>query len=53
MPDDVITVSFSATSSASRETGGSRAIFKDARADFKIINGENMAGGLGITPTWP
>ena len=41
----------SATLSESRADRPQPGICAESRADFKVINGENMAGGLGITPS--
>ena len=50
MPDNVLTVLFLGDVIGKPGRLAAVQFLKDARADFKIINGENMAGGLGITP---
>ena len=51
MPNDALTVVF--IGDVIGKPGREAAIryLKGAHADFKIINGENLAGGLGITPS--
>jgi hypothetical protein len=50
MPDDVITVLFLGDVIGKPGRQAAAVYLQNARADFKLINGENMAGGLGITP---
>jgi metallophosphoesterase (TIGR00282 family) len=50
MPDDVIRVLFLGDVIGKPGRQAAALYLKEARADFKVINGENMAGGLGITP---
>ncbi len=50
MPDDLITVLLLGDVVGKPGRLAAAAFLKENRADFKIINGENMAGGLGITP---
>ena len=50
MPDNVLTVLFLGDVIGKPGRLAAVQFLKEARADFKIINGENMAGGLGITP---
>jgi metallophosphoesterase (TIGR00282 family) len=50
MPDDIITVLFLGDLIGKPGRQAAVRFLEDTRADFKIINGENMAGGLGITP---
>src|SRR5512145_3285332 len=51
MPDDVISVLFLGDVIGKPGRQAVTRFLADARADFKIINGENMAGGIGITPS--
>jgi metallophosphoesterase (TIGR00282 family) len=51
MPDDVITVLFLGDVIGKPGRLAASRYLQETRADFKIINGENMAGGLGITPS--
>jgi hypothetical protein len=51
MPDDVITVLFLGDVIGKPGRQAAAHYLHGARADFKLINGENMAGGLGITAT--
>jgi 2',3'-cyclic-nucleotide 2'-phosphodiesterase len=51
MPGDVITVLFLGDVIGKPGRQAAARYLHETRADFKIINGENMAGGLGITPT--
>ncbi len=51
MPDDVIRVLFLGDVIGKPGRQAAALYLKEARADFKVINGENMAGGLGITPS--
>ncbi|MGD0231162.1 MAG: TIGR00282 family metallophosphoesterase [Syntrophorhabdales bacterium] len=50
MPDDFITVLFLGDVIGKPGRQVAARFLKETRADFKVINGENMAGGLGITP---
>jgi hypothetical protein len=50
MPDDIITVLFLGDVVGKPGRQAAAAFLKENRADFKVINGENLAGGLGITP---
>ena len=50
MPDDLITVLFLGDVIGKPGRQAAAVYLQNARADFKLINGENMAGGLGITP---
>ncbi len=49
MPNDVITVLFLGDVIGKPGREAAARYIREARADFKIINGENLAGGLGIT----
>jgi 2',3'-cyclic-nucleotide 2'-phosphodiesterase len=49
MPDDVITVLFLGDLIGKPGRQAAARYFQETRADFKILNGENTAGGLGIT----
>jgi metallophosphoesterase (TIGR00282 family) len=49
MPDDIITVLFLGDVIGKPGRQAAARFLKETRADFKLINGENMAGGLGIT----
>ena len=49
MPDELITVLFLGDVIGKPGREAAARYLKEARADFKVINGENMAGGLGIT----
>lgn len=49
MPDDVITVLFLGDVIGKPGRQAAAWYFQQIRADFRIINGENTAGGLGIT----
>lgn len=51
MPDDIITVLFLGDVIGKPGRQAAAVYLQNARADFKLINGENMAGGLGITPS--
>ena len=51
MPDEVITVLFLGDVIGKPGRQAAARFLKESRADFKVINGENMAGGLGITPS--
>ncbi len=51
MPDDLITVLFLGDVIGKPGRQAAAEYLQETRADFKLINGENMAGGLGITPT--
>jgi metallophosphoesterase (TIGR00282 family) len=51
MPDDVIRVLFLGDVIGKPGRQAAAVYLKEAHADFKVINGENMAGGLGITPS--
>ncbi len=51
MPDDVITVLFLGDVIGKPGRQAAAEYLKRVRADFKLINGENVAGGLGITPS--
>jgi 2',3'-cyclic-nucleotide 2'-phosphodiesterase len=51
MPDDVISVLFLGDVIGKPGRQAAARFLQEAKADFKIINGENMAGGLGITPS--
>jgi metallophosphoesterase (TIGR00282 family) len=51
MPDDVITVLFLGDVIGKPGRQAAARYLQETRADFKLINGENMAGGLGITPS--
>jgi hypothetical protein len=50
MPDSLLTVLFLGDVIGKPGRLAAAQFLKETRADFKIINGENMAGGLGITP---
>jgi 2',3'-cyclic-nucleotide 2'-phosphodiesterase len=50
MPDDVIKVLFLGDVFGKPGRQAAAQYVKQFRADFKLINGENMAGGIGITP---
>jgi 2',3'-cyclic-nucleotide 2'-phosphodiesterase len=50
MPSDVLTVVFIGDVIGKPGREGAIRYLKGVIADFKIINGENLAGGLGITP---
>ncbi|MGA3173015.1 MAG: TIGR00282 family metallophosphoesterase [Syntrophorhabdales bacterium] len=50
MPDDLFTVLFLGDVVGKPGRAAASRFLKEYRADFKIINGENTAGGLGITP---
>ena len=50
MPSDVLTVVFIGDVIGKPGREGAIRYLKGVSADFKIINGENLAGGLGITP---
>jgi len=50
MPDDLITVLFLGDVIGKPGRLAAAEYLRETRADFKLINGENMAGGLGITP---
>jgi len=50
MPDDLITVLFLGDVIGKPGRQAAAEYLQDTRADFKLINGENLAGGLGITP---
>lgn len=51
MPDDIITVLFLGDVIGKPGRQAAAWYLRETRADFKVINGENMAGGLGITPS--
>jgi 2',3'-cyclic-nucleotide 2'-phosphodiesterase len=51
MPDDTISVLFLGDVIGKPGRQAAAQYLSDIRADFKIINGENMAGGIGITPS--
>lgn len=51
MPDDLITVLFLGDVIGKPGRLAAAEYLKDSQADFKVINGENLAGGLGITPS--
>lgn len=50
MPDDVIKVLFLGDVFGKAGRQAAARYVKGFRADFKIVNGENMAGGIGLTP---
>jgi metallophosphoesterase (TIGR00282 family) len=50
MPDDTITVLFLGDVIGKPGRQAAAVYLQNTHADFKVINGENMAGGLGITP---
>ena len=50
MPDELITVLFLGDVIGKPGRQAAARYLRESRADFKVINGENMAGGLGITP---
>jgi hypothetical protein len=50
MPDSLLTVLFLGDVIGKPGRLAAGQFLKETRADFKVINGENMAGGLGITP---
>ncbi len=50
MPSDLLTVVFIGDVMGKPGREGALRYLKGVVADFKIINGENLAGGLGITP---
>jgi len=50
MPDELITVLFLGDVIGKPGRQAAAEFLQEARADFKLINGENLAGGLGITP---
>jgi len=50
MPNDILTVVFIGDVIGKPGREGAIRYLKGVSADFKIINGENLAGGLGITP---
>jgi 2',3'-cyclic-nucleotide 2'-phosphodiesterase len=50
MPDDLVTVLFLGDVIGKPGRQAAARYLREAKADFKLINGENMAGGLGITP---
>ena len=50
MPDDIITVLFLGDVIGKPGRQAAAVYLQNAHADFKLINGENMAGGIGITP---
>jgi len=50
MPDDLITVLFLGDVIGKPGRQAAAEFLQETRADFKLINGENLAGGLGITP---
>jgi 2',3'-cyclic-nucleotide 2'-phosphodiesterase len=50
MPDDTITVLFLGDVIGKPGRQVAAVYLQNAHADFKLINGENMAGGIGITP---
>jgi metallophosphoesterase (TIGR00282 family) len=50
MPDDLITVLFLGDVIGKPGRQVAAEYLQETRADFKLINGENLAGGLGITP---
>jgi 2',3'-cyclic-nucleotide 2'-phosphodiesterase len=51
MPDDITRVLILGDVIGKPGRQAASQYLKTARADFKILNGENMAGGLGITPS--
>jgi 2',3'-cyclic-nucleotide 2'-phosphodiesterase len=51
MPDDIITVLFLGDVIGKPGRQAAAVYLQNTHADFKLINGENMAGGLGITPS--
>ncbi|HAR95076.1 MAG TPA: TIGR00282 family metallophosphoesterase [Deltaproteobacteria bacterium] len=51
MPNDVFTVLYLGDIIGKPGRLAAAAFIKKSRADFKIVNGENLAGGLGITPS--
>jgi hypothetical protein len=51
MPDDVINILFLGDIIGKPGREAVIEYLKSVRADFKLINGENLAGGLGITPS--
>ena len=51
MPDELITVLFLGDVIGKPGRQAAARYLRESRADFKVINGENMAGGLGITPS--
>ncbi len=50
MPDDIITVLFLGDVIGKPGRQAAAVYLQNTHADFKLINGENMAGGIGITP---
>ena len=51
MPSNVITVLFLGDTVGKPGREAAVRYLKQASADFKIVNGENLAGGIGITPS--
>jgi 2',3'-cyclic-nucleotide 2'-phosphodiesterase len=51
MPSNVITVLFLGDTVGKPGREAAVCYLKQASADFKIVNGENLAGGIGITPS--
>jgi metallophosphoesterase (TIGR00282 family) len=51
MPDEITTVLFLGDVIGKPGRQAAARFLRESRADFKVINGENMAGGLGITPS--
>lgn len=51
MPSDVLTVLYLGDVIGKPGRLAAVGFLKKSKADFKVINGENLAGGLGITPS--
>jgi 2',3'-cyclic-nucleotide 2'-phosphodiesterase len=51
MPSDVLTVLYLGDVIGKPGRLAAISFLKKSKADFKVINGENLAGGLGITPS--
>ncbi len=51
MPDELVTVLFLGDVIGKPGRQAAARYLRESRVDFKVINGENMAGGLGITPS--
>ncbi len=51
MPDELVRVLFLGDVIGKPGRQAAARYLRESRADFKVINGENMAGGLGITPS--
>lgn len=51
MPDDLVSILFLGDVIGKPGRQAAAEYLQQTRADFKVINGENLAGGLGITPS--